>query len=776
MSLTYSTTRDAEPVFSPDGNKILFRSARDTDFGTNLSELYTMNADGFDQLRLTHDDKPESDYSWSRDSAQIVFVRDYNKIWRMNHDGSNQTLVVSLENSARFPIFTPDNQTIVYNFDNSIWRVNVDGTNNARIVEYVDNYDKAVLSPNGAKVVYGKDGDIRQINLDGTNETVLISQPNYSLSEPQFSPNGAKILLRCYYSISGAGICTANANGSDLRTISPHENSSYYSAVWSPDNAKIAFIANEYSVERGLSPKEARPRFDKWRAQRENDLRAQKPAQAPAQNGTIKKNGATEKNGGSSPDLYKLWIVNADGSSPNPILSGNYEAFRDLSWQPSCGGDAPIVGDNLISWWRGENNADDSIGNNNGGSYGNTNYAAGKIGQAFDFNGGNDFIVIPDSDSLDVQANNYTVAGWVKLDSAREHYLFGKGGCFGDTASNFYVGVNSNFDPFIDISHETGGSRVNTDGATLSANQWHHIALRKNGTAFTLFVDGAEAFSHQETEAIGTNDAPFTIGAGNICDAPQLSTDAKIDEVQLFGRALSDSEIIALSSGGNQQCVAPTAPAVEVHINFPHPVAGGRATNGEIVLRDAVPAGGATINLASSNTSVFTVPATVVVPENSRQASFPITTTISPQQRADAERILPVAAPSVFRSAEVAATFGGETARATVTVAPSAPDLAVSNFVAPATVNIREDFTASWTITNHGEAASPAYRQDTVYLSPDAELGNGNDTTVDYFYDNDAAIQPGAMRNAVSAEINITEQRGFRRRRLLPFRLCRQQR
>src|SRR5215472_7589351 len=65
---------------------------------------------------------------------------------------------------------------------------------------------------------------------------------------------------------------------------------------------------------------------------------------------------------------------------------------------PSCA--PPPSG--IISWWRAEDNANDSVGSNNGTLLGSVTYAPGEIGQAFMFNTTNDGVRIPASASLDV--------------------------------------------------------------------------------------------------------------------------------------------------------------------------------------------------------------------------------------------------------------------------------------------------------------------------------------------------------------------------------------
>jgi hypothetical protein len=71
----------------------------------------------------------------------------------------------------------------------------------------------------------------------------------------------------------------------------------------------------------------------------------------------------------------------------------------------------PLSG--LVAWWKGQNNAFDSIGTNNGITTAIT-YANGEVGHAFDFNGSGSFVRVPASPSLNVGlASGFTVEMWV---------------------------------------------------------------------------------------------------------------------------------------------------------------------------------------------------------------------------------------------------------------------------------------------------------------------------------------------------------------------------
>ena len=88
VRLTTSPAPDVSPAWSPDGNSIAFASQRDGNY-----EIYVMSADGSDQRRLTRNLDIDLDPAWSPNGRSIAFTsnRDGNyEIYVMSPDGSNQ--------------------------------------------------------------------------------------------------------------------------------------------------------------------------------------------------------------------------------------------------------------------------------------------------------------------------------------------------------------------------------------------------------------------------------------------------------------------------------------------------------------------------------------------------------------------------------------------------------------------------------------------------------------------------------------------------------------
>ena len=124
----------------------------------------------------------------------------------------------------------------------------------------------------------------------------------------------------------------------------------------------------------------------------------------------------------------------------------------------------------MVSWWPGDGNATDIMGNNDGALLNGTTFTTGKVGQAFSFDGGNDYISVPDDPSLDF-TSALTIALWLKADATLDEGIVEKKGT---GLSNAPYSLN-----YYDDSLRFGINDNTSNNLTTpfpQDNQWHFIA------------------------------------------------------------------------------------------------------------------------------------------------------------------------------------------------------------------------------------------------------------------------------------------------------------
>jgi Tol biopolymer transport system component len=241
--LTTDAGDDAQSAWSPDGNRIAFRSRRDGNY-----EVYVMNADGSGQTRLTTtltgtatNPPSSSQPNWSPDGQRIIFRSDRSgnyDIWVMNADGSNQTHLLDDPGDDRYPSFSPDCSKVLFRSsrdgdttagDPEIWVMNADGSDRMQLTSN-EIFDSApAWSPDGSKIAFERSlasnsegsgsgyvtDEIYVMNADGTNLRQLTNN-NAHDEGPAWSPDGSQIVFTSERD-GNSEIYVMNADGSDQR-------------------------------------------------------------------------------------------------------------------------------------------------------------------------------------------------------------------------------------------------------------------------------------------------------------------------------------------------------------------------------------------------------------------------------------------------------------------------------------------------------------------------------------------------------------------------------
>src|SRR6185503_8037374 len=88
-----------------------------TSYRNGNAEIYLMNADGSNPIRLTNNAGVDDDPAWSPDGSRIAFWSSRNgnsEIYVMNVDGTNQTRLTTNASTDIQPAFSPDGGKIVF--------------------------------------------------------------------------------------------------------------------------------------------------------------------------------------------------------------------------------------------------------------------------------------------------------------------------------------------------------------------------------------------------------------------------------------------------------------------------------------------------------------------------------------------------------------------------------------------------------------------------------------------------------------------------------------
>ena len=234
---------------------------------------------------------------------------------------------------------------------------------------------------------------------------------------------------------------------------------------------------------------------------------------------------------------------------------------------------APPCPEGMVHYWK----LDETSGSTYEDSYGDLEASCsscpspvtGTVGGAQSFNASeNDEVQIPDDGAFDWGADDsFTVEYWMNTSSSTSgnRVIVGRDG--GPTQLHWWIGCDNNGTARFQLKDTSNHGRyIGGIGPTLNDGDWHLIAAVRDDAAGMniIYVDGAVVdTAYYNYTADFAESVPVNLGYIDLSD--NYNYDGLVDEVALYDRALSQSEIQAHYTdglAGNGYCSETPEPEV----------------------------------------------------------------------------------------------------------------------------------------------------------------------------------------------------------------------
>jgi len=290
-------------------------------------------------------------------------------------------------------------------------------------------------------------------------------------------------------------------------------------------------------------------------------------------NPTVTPSQTSVSGGGTHPVTYTG--MDADGNSIQ--CTTNYTLVCSPCTPPPA---------NMMDWWTfdetsGPTSSDRAHFNNAGTDQGAVGHVPAMVGNGINLNGNNQYVQVPDQSDVNFGSGDLTIDAWVNTTDVNGVVPIVDKRSMQPTGYQFYV-INGVLG--FQLADGAGACNCNCGGAgtcctnfsapsagpnyrNVADGNWHHVAVTvdRNLTG-SLYVDGFQVLAFNPTQRQGslTNTSALWVGRTHptTCVPTSQYFTGRIDELEMFNRALTQTEIQALfNAGANGKCKCVTPPA-----------------------------------------------------------------------------------------------------------------------------------------------------------------------------------------------------------------------
>jgi len=223
----------------------------------------------------------------------------------------------------------------------------------------------------------------------------------------------------------------------------------------------------------------------------------------------------------------------------------------------------------LVSWWSFDEVVDgttpDILGSNPGVIVSDPVLVAGKVGNALSFDGGEDAVMVADSEDLR-ELDWFTIEAWVNPTSITETSVSNILGKVEGLEAAYSLRVLQNGQLQITFIDDQG-QQFAFNGPFISNNEWVHIAAMYDASTglFTIYKNGSPATGITAPASAVPGAVPRRNSKNLFIASPHFSNtpfQGLIDEITIYNRVLSPAEIQAIFQAGSAGKCKPQEAAV----------------------------------------------------------------------------------------------------------------------------------------------------------------------------------------------------------------------
>jgi len=253
---------------------------------------------------------------------------------------------------------------------------------------------------------------------------------------------------------------------------------------------------------------------------------------------------------GVVPIIASILILGVIAFSPISFNESETLAYAQSCVTPPSG---------LVSWWPGDDNTDDIVNGHDGTLIDDATFDAGKVGQAFDLDGTDDFVEVDPYTGGSVFAFDLWFKPTLTIDKSSASNGLAQ---FHDGGVSIYEGMSLGpatsavTDEVITLLHNgnnfqnhipVGWGRTSVTDITLTAGTWYHLFINWNPgeVRYDIYLNGVK-----QTTTKGS--APTHAGLFQEADTVLIGKffgsyfNGLIDEVEIFDAAVTESQIEAI--------------------------------------------------------------------------------------------------------------------------------------------------------------------------------------------------------------------------------------